>query len=117
MRRRKRKQPVTAVSVGALEKLFEQELEVFRTEVQSALQCFYGFLTITTITDGEQHGRSWVLCSSLRHFEIGEINQAPDFMFSLKARYHGGTTVEMGARWFGRITKSIAEVLKKLIPD
>ena len=42
---------------------------------------------------------------------IAEINQAPDFMFSIKARYHGGTTVEMGARWFGQITKCLANKL------
>jgi hypothetical protein len=46
-------------------------------------------------------------------YTTGEINRSPDFMFSLKARYHGGTTVEQGARWFGRIIQA----LKRVIPD
>jgi hypothetical protein len=46
---------------------------------------------------------------------VAEINQSPDFMLSMKARYHGGTTVEMGARWFGRITSALAKSLKKLV--
>ncbi len=41
-----------------------------------------------------------------------EIVKAPDFMFSMKARYHGGTALEMGARWFGTIGKGLAEFLK-----
>jgi hypothetical protein len=45
-----------------------------------------------------------------------EISKAPDFMFSMKARYHGGTPLEMAARMFGRLTKDISELLEKIIP-
>lgn len=45
---------------------------------------------------------------------VAEINQAPDFMFSMKARYHGGTTAEIGARWFGRVTKTLGNALNAL---
>lgn len=44
----------------------------------------------------------------------GEIAKAPDFMFSMKARYHGGTAHELGVRWFGGLTKALAETLKKV---
>jgi hypothetical protein len=50
----------------------------------------------------------------LEKCSVSEINLSPDFMLSLKARYHGGTTVEMGVRWFGRLGKKLAEALKKL---
>jgi hypothetical protein len=43
-----------------------------------------------------------------------EIAKAPDFMFSMKVRYHGGTALELGTRWFGRLTKGLTEVLKKI---
>ncbi len=62
---------------------------------------------LSVISDGKEPDK----CS------VGELNRAPDFMLSLKARYHGGTTAEMGVRWFGRITEAIAGSLKKLIPD
>jgi hypothetical protein len=41
-----------------------------------------------------------------------EIVNAPDFMFSMKARYHGGTALELGARWFGGVSKVLAAALK-----
>lgn len=43
---RRSKKSRTAAATGAPEVLFEQELEVFRTEVETALQFFYGFLAI-----------------------------------------------------------------------
>jgi hypothetical protein len=45
---------------------------------------------------------------------VDEINKSPDFMLSMKARYHGGTTIEMGVRLFGRITRGVAEMIKKI---
>jgi hypothetical protein len=44
--RRKKKQITAGANVISVEAQFEQELEVFRTEVESALQFFYGFLAI-----------------------------------------------------------------------
>lgn len=43
---RRSKKSRTAAAAVAPEILFEQELEVFRTEVETALQFFYGFLAI-----------------------------------------------------------------------
>ena len=46
MRRSKKSRTAAAAGRGAPEVQFEQELEVFRTEVETALQFFYGFLAI-----------------------------------------------------------------------
>lgn len=46
MRRSKKSRMAAAAGRGAPEVQFEQELEVFRTEVETALQFFYGFLAI-----------------------------------------------------------------------
>jgi hypothetical protein len=36
---------------------------------------------------------------------------APDFMFAMKARYHGGKSTELGARWFGGAGKAFKDFL------
>jgi hypothetical protein len=43
-----------------------------------------------------------------------EMMNSPDFMLGLKARYHGGTMLELGARWFGvrAIPASVTALLK-----
>lgn len=46
MRRSKKSRASAATGKGAPAVQFEQELEVFRTEVETALQFFYGFLAI-----------------------------------------------------------------------
>jgi hypothetical protein len=35
-------------------------------------------------------------------------------MFSMKARYHGGTALELGGRWFGGLSKVLAAALKDM---
>lgn len=43
-----------------------------------------------------------------------EIIASPDFMLSMKARYHGGSVLEMGVRWFGKLGKGLAAIFKNL---
>jgi hypothetical protein len=80
---------------------------------EEAARVFHAFVELI---ERIQAKRLDLISGSKPHEKCGvaEINKSPEFMLSLKARYHGGTVAEMGVRWFGRLSKPLAELLKKL---
>lgn len=89
---------------------------IIRDDAEIAEEAARVYHTFVDLMDRIQAKRLHVISGGKEPGECApdEIAKAPDFMFSMKARYHGGTALELGTRWFGRLTKGLSEMLKKV---